>query len=101
MKSLANHMSGLQVMVLAGTMFLAPLGAMAQQEVSPDIYSDNSPRIEQHASAHKDAKKKDTAKVAAQSKTRKDTSKMTKDRKLVAAGHDETRDQEVAVAQAK
>lgn len=87
MKSLANCMSSLKVLVLAGSMILVPAGAIAQQEVSPDIYADSSPTMAQNAKLVQQAKKQstDSKRLNAAAKDHKGSSKKTDDRKLAAA----------------
>ncbi len=72
MKSLAICMSNLKVLVLAGSMLLVP-AAVAQQEVSPDIYPDHSPKATQTVkpAAHAKQDPKNARKIDVAAKSRK------------------------------
>lgn len=89
MKSLANAMSNLKVLVLAGSIILVPAAAMAQQEVSPDIYPTSSPKIAQNAKPVQLPKKQsnDAKKAHTLARTRQDSRKKIDDPKLVAGNH--------------
>ncbi len=83
MRTLANCMSSLKVVVLAGSFILVP-AALAQQEVSPDIYGDHSPSLAQKAkpAEHASKKRTDAKKVTAASRQRNHAAKKASDRKL-------------------
>lgn len=49
LKNLAKYMSGLKILILAGTISLMPVSMMAQQETAPDIYRDSPPNVVQKA----------------------------------------------------
>ncbi len=82
MKSLAICLSNLKVLVLAGSMLLVP-AAVAQQEVSPDIYPDHSPKATQTVkpAAHAKQDAKDARKIDVAAKSRKASGKKADGRK--------------------
>ena len=96
MKSLAAN---LKVLVL-GSMMLVPAAVLAQQEVSPDIYTDNSPKIERNEKPSVRAKKEaDAKKQMNASAKQKDSRKKADDRKLAAANH--SKSDAIVIAQAQ
>ncbi len=85
MTSLANCVSSLKVLVLAGSMLLVP-AAVAQQEISPDIYPDHAPKATQDLkpAAQANQRSNHARKVDAAAKSRKASRKKTDDRKQAA-----------------
>ena len=95
MKSLPDNLK----VLLLGTLMLVPAAVLAQQQVSPDIYADNSPKMASSVKPSVRAKKEaDAKKQMNASSKQKDSRKRTDDRKLAAANHSS---QNVIVAQVR